>query len=43
MAASIMSAPARVCVLGLCLLGGLLQVLAQGDGKASDICSLSVL
>ncbi|XP_003966671.3 protein Z, vitamin K-dependent plasma glycoprotein b [Takifugu rubripes] len=31
MAVSIMSAPARVCVLHLCLLGGLLQVLVQGE------------
>ncbi|CAF95779.1 unnamed protein product [Tetraodon nigroviridis] len=31
MAVGIMFAPARVCVLGLCLLGGLLQVLVQGE------------
>lgn len=39
MAVNIMSAPARVCVLHLCLLSGLLQVLVHGEGKKSDIYS----
>lgn len=42
-AVSNMSAPARVCVLGLGLLGGLLQVLAQGEGKAAQVFSRSIL
>lgn len=37
MAVSIMAAPARVCVLRLCLLGGILQVLVQGEGKTSGM------
>lgn len=39
MAVNSMSAPARVFVLHLCLLGGLLQVLVHGEGKKSDIYS----
>lgn len=43
MAVNIMSALVRVCVLSLCLFSGLQQVLAQGEGKVSDICSPSII